>query len=109
MSQKPPTMADELRELIREARAALKDLRAERREIERYMQTAAQERVAAAVGQAVAKGLKAYEAVIREAMDKAVAKVGKEFRKLENLYLTGDERGRGDHLGDLARRRSRGA
>jgi len=91
-----PDTADEvkaLREATREAHAVLRDLRHERRAIERSL-VEVHERVRQAVGDQIEREVAAQVArlgkVTEKAMRDSVAKVGREFDRLERI-LTGCE------------------
>lgn len=82
--------ADEMRELIREAHSLLKDMRAERREIEQLLDGIpykVDERIEAQL----TTGLEKLGEETRKAMDASVAKVGREFDRLEAIF-TGTDR-----------------
>lgn len=83
--------AEDLRTLLREGHELLRDLRATVKEArplaERLVEDVMQERLAAEVQ----RGLDEYATTIRDAMDKAVAKVGAEFERLAAIYLEGSK------------------
>ncbi|MEU4578976.1 hypothetical protein [Nonomuraea sp. NPDC023979] len=81
--------ADELRELIREGHGLLKDMRAERRAIEQLLDDIPA-KVDARIEERVKAGLEVLGEQTKEAMDRAVAKVGREFDRLEAI-LTGTD------------------
>ncbi len=85
--------AGELRELIREAHGLLKDLRTERRAVERLLDGIG-DRVDTRIDDAVKTGLEQLGESTRQAMDNAVAKVGKEFERLERIFLGTDAESR---------------
>lgn len=84
------TAAEELRELIREGHGLLKDMRAEKRAIEQLLD-GIPDKVNKRIEDAVRVGLETLGEKTREAMDASVAKVGREFDRLEAVF-TGTER-----------------
>lgn len=84
-----PNATEELRELIREAHGLLKDLRAERRAIEQLVD-GIPAKVNNQIRDVVAKGLKDLGEQTKRAMDASVAKVAREFDRLEAV-LTGTD------------------
>lgn len=84
------TPADEMRGLIREGHGLLKDMRAERRMIEQLLD-GIPDKVNKRIEDAVRVGLETLGEKTREAMDASVAKVGREFDRLEAIF-TGTER-----------------
>lgn len=83
------TPAQELRELIREAHGLLKDMRVERRAIEQLLDGIPY-KVDERIEHAVKVGLEKLGEKTRKAMDDSVAKVGREFDRLESIF-TGTE------------------
>jgi len=81
--------AEELRELIREGHALLKDMRAERRAIEQLLD-GIPARVDARIEERVKAGLEELGEQTKAAMDASVAKVGREFDRLEAILLGTD-------------------
>lgn len=80
----------EARDLLREIHSASKDLRAaikEARELAGEIQRNADEGVEKAITLAVTSQLEETTKVIKGHMDLSVIKVGKEFEKLERLFL----------------------
>ncbi|MGR6922610.1 hypothetical protein ACU635_50865 [[Actinomadura] parvosata] len=80
---------EELRELIREGHALLKDMRAEKREIKQLLD-GIPARVDARIEDQVKAGLETLGKETRAAMDASVAKVAAEFDRLEAI-LTGTD------------------
>lgn len=100
------TKAIECRELLGDVRSATKGLRnAERdaNEARAKLATAVEEMVDQDIGGRIRDGLAEYEETLQKAIDDAVEKVGKEFEKLMNIYMTGDNRGRPPDGRDLQR------
>lgn len=81
--------AEELRTLIREAHELLKDIRTERRAIERLLD-GIPATVDGRIQTALETGLTELGEATRKAMDASVAKVGREFDRLEAIF-TGTE------------------
>lgn len=103
MGKTPPTPTEELREVIREGRALLKDLNIAVREArEATAQAVSKDLVQQRIDIAVSEGLSEYEATVKQAMSDAVNKVQREFEKLTNLMLTGKQSGKGQSLVDIA-------
>lgn len=90
MSDQSPTPAEELRELIREAHGLMKDLKAERREITALLDDIPA-KVNTRIAEALTVGLDELGKQTRKAMDTSVAKVGREFERLEAIF-TGTDR-----------------
>lgn len=82
--------AEELREAIREAHGVLKDLRAERKAVERLLD-GIPAKVDRRIETAVKAGLETLNKVIEKAIDDATAKVFHRFDSLEAI-LTGTDR-----------------
>lgn len=82
--------AEELRELIREAHGLLKDMRAERKSIESLLE-GINDKVDARVENRIREHIEELGGATRKAMDNAVAKVSREFDRLEAIF-TGTER-----------------
>lgn len=83
------TPADELRELIREAHGLLKDLRAERKAIQQQLD-GIPAKVDARIEERVKAGLEVLGAETQKAMAASVAKVGREFDRLEAIFTGTD-------------------
>lgn len=83
------TDADELRELIREGHRLLKDLRTERKAVEQLLDDIPA-RVDGRIKEALGKGLEALGTATKQAMDASVAKVGREFDRLEAIFTGTD-------------------
>ena len=86
------TSAEELRELIREAHGVLKDMRAERREIEQLLD-GIPGKVDDRIKDGMTSGLANLGEATKQAMDASVAKVFAEFDRLEAAF-TGRSRAR---------------
>ena len=85
--------AEEMRELIREAHGLLKDMRAERRAIEQLLDGIPY-KVDERIEKAVEIGLEKLGKATRKAMDDSVAKVGREFDRLEAIFAGTDSASR---------------
>ena len=111
MSPNPPgdavtAAASQLRELIREGRELLKDLRAERRAVEALVagvRASVEAAVEARIEDAVTRQVAELGNATQKAMQKSVAKVGAEFDRLARIYL-GTERQPGGTLEELTRK-----
>lgn len=112
-----PDLIDRLGAASLEARELLADVRSTTRELRTEIRNAAAEReritdlikkaVAADIEAEVKTQLSALGELTRKAMDDAVAKVGREFDKLTNIMMTGDDYGRGTRLPDLVAEQAR--
>ncbi|MEV8634343.1 hypothetical protein AB0395_22075 [Streptosporangium sp. NPDC051023] len=80
---------EELRELIREAHGLLKDLRAERRAVVELIDSIPA-RVDGRIEEHLKDGLEQLGAVTKAAMDTSVAKVTREFDRLEAIFKGAD-------------------
>lgn len=101
-------VVEELSALLPEARGVLGDIARERRALEQLLADARDGVTAAAAAKVdevveaeVARAVSELGEETRKAMDKSVDKVFAEFDRLANLIMTGDDRGRGEHLLDL--------
>jgi ABC-type transporter MlaC component len=83
MAEQSP--AEEMRGLVREAHGLLKDLRAERKAIEQLL-NGIPAKVNKRIEDAVRVGLETLGKKTREAMDASVAKVFREFDRLEAAF-----------------------
>lgn len=101
-----PTAAEELRELIRDAHAAAKDIRAAVKDAREVTDKLAPQLVEDRLTKAIEEGLEQYVETVKTAMDQAVEKVDREFQKLADLYIKGPGKGQPD-LHELAMRQGR--
>ncbi len=88
--EKIERLAQEFPLLIREARGLLKDLRAEVKKAQQCVPMIIQRRITAEVN----KQMEALDEETKLAMNAAVKKVGREFDKLEAIYLGTDAQSR---------------
>lgn len=77
----------EVREVVAEAHAVLKDMRSERREIERLLGTHAAQLVENRLNGLVKEGMDELGRMLRETSDGIYEKVGQQVDKLINLAL----------------------
>lgn len=106
----PEQILTDLREACREAHGLLKDMRAERRAITELLD-GIPARVDGRVEHAVKAGLEELGVQTRKAMDASVAKVGREFGRLEAIFTGTDPASRRagkPPLEDLIRQASEG-
>lgn len=117
MAADMPNLIDRLGEASLTARGLLADIRTATKDLRATLRDAQDERarladliketVAAEIHAEVATQLEALGEKTRQAMDDATAKVGREFDKLANILMTGDDHGRGESLLDLAAEQAR--
>lgn len=89
-------LLEDLKEVIREGRELLKDLKSGRKDAEETVRRLTDEAIEARIESEVRRGLEEYKDTIRKAMDDAVDKVGREFQKLEDIFLGKDSSARRD-------------
>lgn len=102
---------EQLREAIREAHEVLKDLRTERRAVEQLVagiERRVQRTVSTLIEEAVKRDIAALAKVTEKAMRESVAKVGREFDRLERI-LTGRDRPGQESLEEQFRRLQNGS
>lgn len=107
------SLIDQLGEASMEARSLLADIRTATKDLRQAVKESAEERerLSVAVKQAIAEDIneevrvqiEALGEQTRKQMDAAAAKVGREFDKLANILMTGDDRGRPADGFDLRR------
>lgn len=81
----------EARDVISEARGATRDLRQVVTEARALIRTETEDRVRELLEATVSAQLEKLGEATAEAMDAAVDKVGREFRRLERIYLGGED------------------
>lgn len=99
------TAAASARELLAEVRGTLKDLKAARREMEEYLRTEVSALIKEELAHQVQMHVGALGEETRKAMDRAVAKVGREFDRLESVFLGTEKGGGRPPLEDMMRAR----
>jgi hypothetical protein len=99
------TLADallrELRSELKEARKVLREVQAERVQVEAMVRRAVADEIREAVRDEVGKLGEATRKAVNEAHDHAIA----EFGKLTNMAMYGNEQGRGENVFDIVRQR----
>jgi hypothetical protein len=99
--------AERAEQATRDANAATKAMRQTEKDVRHLLATEARKVVDEAIDAAVKEGLAGYADTVRKASHDLYAKVATECERLMNVYMTGDERGKGEHIADLVRGKRR--